>query len=394
MKKTRLLALAVILASGTMTVMTGSIIAPVVNLMRNSLGASASSVGLVITTHSLFMALASPFMGSLIDRKGIKAPFVVGLFIYGLAGGAGVYLENFGLLLASRAILGIALAAFFAATNTLILNMFEDVTRVRIMGWHGSAQSLGGVIWPMVGGALGAISWHMPFGVYLVAIPIGLVALAGIPKGVAGPREANRQEETTVLRVFRQKPVLFIICSLMFFINFHLYAIVIYLPQLLETYGISSSFKISLFITAITASAGVISFYYWRFRAHLSYRAIVITAVAIDTAAYLLISCTTHIPTTALSVALFGIGMAFIIPTCMLWIGDLVPPSFRGRFTSYLLMIGFVAQFLSPLIFAPVVSRFGLKAVFLTGSGTCLLWLVALLIFRRLMRPEPSTSAP
>jgi MFS family permease len=302
-----------------------------------------------------------------------------------------VYIENFWLLLASRAVLGVALASFFAATSTLILNMYEDVERVRIMGWHGSAQSFGGVVWPMVGGALGALSWHMPFAVYMVAVPIGLVAAFGIPRGAAHAKKAVSAEGVTVLGLFKEKPVIFIICSLMFYINFHLYAIVIYLPQLLETYGVTNAFKLSLFITAITASAGIISFFYWRFRARLSYRTIVTLAVALDSFAYLLICSTTRIPAIAVATAVFGIGMAFIIPTGMLWIGDLVPPNFRGRFTSYLLMIAFIAQFLAPVLFAPVAAGFGLGSVFRTGAGTSFLWLVALIFFRRLMKSSPAT---
>ena len=53
------LSLGVILASATLTVMAGSILAPVLNLMRDALSVTPSSVGLIITTHGLFMALFS-----------------------------------------------------------------------------------------------------------------------------------------------------------------------------------------------------------------------------------------------------------------------------------------------------------------------------------------------
>jgi hypothetical protein len=43
--------LGVIFASATLTIMAGSIIAPVLNLMRDGLGVAPSSVGLIITTH-------------------------------------------------------------------------------------------------------------------------------------------------------------------------------------------------------------------------------------------------------------------------------------------------------------------------------------------------------
>jgi MFS family permease len=230
----------------------------------------------------------------------------------------------------------------------------------------------------------------MPFAVYLVAIPMGIIAAIGIPGGATRPMQTVPEEKTTVFRIFRNQPVIFIICSLMFYINFHLYAIIIYLPQVLETYGITNAFKLSLFITVITATAGIISFFYWRFRARLSFRAMVTFAVAIDAAAYLLMSSTTQIPLIAIAVSIFGIGMAFIIPTCMLWIGNLVPPSFRGRFTSYLLMTAFVAQFAAPILFAPVAAGFGLRAVFFTGTCSSLLWLAVLIFFRKLMdSPSP-----
>jgi len=102
--------LGVIFASATLTIMAGSIIAPVLNLMRDGLGVAPSSVGLIITTHGLFMALFSPLMGSIIDRKGARRPYIAALLCYGLAGGSGLLINSFWVLLVSRACLGIGLA--------------------------------------------------------------------------------------------------------------------------------------------------------------------------------------------------------------------------------------------------------------------------------------------
>ena len=146
--------LGVIFASATLTIMAGSIIAPVLNLMRYSLGVAPTSVGLIITTHGLFMALFSPLMGIIIDRNGTRWPYIVALICYGLAGGSGLLINSFWVLLASRACLGIALACIFTAINVLILNMYDGIERDKVMGWRGSAQSLGGVIWPLLGGFL------------------------------------------------------------------------------------------------------------------------------------------------------------------------------------------------------------------------------------------------
>lgn len=380
------LSLSIILASATLTIMAGSIIAPVLNVMRDGLGVAPSSVGLIITTHGLFMAFFSPLMGSLIDKKGVRRPYILALIGYGVAGGSGLFINGYWLLLVSRACLGIALAGIFTGINVWILNTYDGVERDRVMGWRGSAQSFGGVIWPLVGGALGGFSWHFPFAVYMLAIPIGLLAVAFVPEPEPRERHASKPgENTSVFRIFRQKPVLFIIYGLMFFANILLYVIVIFLPQLLETFGITSTLRIGMFLTAMTGSAGATAFIYGKIRSRLSYPVIITIAAAFWTAAFAAVSQASGIRIIAAAVALFGVSQGLILPTVMVWIGDVVPTSFRGRFSSYLGTFGFIGQFLSPVLFAPIVIMVGLKGVFLVGAGIGIVWFSILLFGSRII---------
>jgi MFS family permease len=372
--------LGIIFASATLTIMAGSIIAPVLNLMREGLGVTPSSVGLIITTHGLFMALFSPLMGMVIDRKGARRPYIYALICYGLAGGSGLLINSFWALLAARACLGIALAGIFTAINVLILNMYDGLDRDRVMGWRGSAQSFGGVIWPLIGGFLGGFSWRYPFAVYLLAIPIGLAAMVAVPEPSVRPRAGSDSGGSkTVFTLFRENPVLMVIYGLMFFTNVLLYAIVIYLPQLLENFGITSTFRIGLFITAMTGSAGVTAFIYGKIRSRFSYWRIITVATILWTAAFTTVSQATGTGIIALAVALFGVAQGLLMPTVMVWIGEIVPPSFRGRFSSYLGTFGFVGQFLSPILFAPVFMLVSLKGVFLTGAGVGAVWFLIIL---------------
>lgn len=378
--------LGVILSSATLTIMAGSIIAPVLNLMRDGLGVAPSSVGLIITTHGLFMALFSPVMGSVIDRRGARRTYIVALISYGLAGGSGLLIDSFWVLLVSRACLGVALAGIFTGINVLILNMYDGIERDTVMGWRGSAQSFGGVIWPLIGGALGGLSWRFPFAVYLLAIPIGLLAVTTVPEP-ALQRQAGPRSDTgsSVFRLFRENPALVIIYGLMFFANILLYAIVIFLPQLLEQFGISSTFRIGLFITAMTGAAGVTAFIYGKIRSRFTYRVIVTIAAALWTLAFTTISQAPGSRIIAMAVALFGVSQGLILPTVMVWIGEVVPPSFRGRFSSYLGTFGFIGQFLSPILFAPVFMLAGLNGVFLVGAGIGAAWFLILLFGLRIV---------
>jgi len=375
-------ALAVILASATLTIMAGSVIAPVLNTMREGLGVAPSAVGIIITTHGLFMALFSPLMGSLIDRRGARATFVISLLAYGLAGGSGLLIDSFWIMLISRALLGIALAGVFTAINVLILDMYEGPERNRIMGWRGSAQSLGGVIWPVLGGALGAVSWHLPFAVYTLAIPIGVAAMVAIPPTPPHPAKAPGDDgQDSVWRIFLANAVLWLIYGLMFTGSILLYVVVIFMPQLLETFGITSTFRIGLFITAMTASAGAVSLFYGRIRSRLAYRWIVLLSVTLWTAAFGSLSLAAKGGAVILSVSLFGVSQGLFMPTVMVWIGDAVPATYRGRFSSYLGSFGFLGQFLSPILFAPVFILGGLKGVFMTGTAIGAVWLALVLLF-------------
>lgn len=368
----------IILASGTLTVMAGTIIAPVLNLLRDGLGVDPVSAGLIITTHALFMALSSPLIGNLIDRVGAKKPFVFGLVLYGLAGGSGLFITSYWVLIVSRAILGIAIAAITTSIVVTILNLYKGVERNKIMGWRESAVSFGGMIWPLIGGFLGGFSWHFPFAVYFLGIPLGFFAFITMPE----THREKTQDTGSVLKVFRINPVLFAIYGLLFLTMILLYTIVVFLPQLLETMGISNPFYISLFLAVGALSAGLTSLMYGKIKSRLSYKMIALIALSLWTVGFTAISQASSSVIIAASVALFGVGQGMVIPATMVWAGETVAISFRGRIISYLIAFAFIGQFSSTIIFGPVSLSLGLNGIFLMAGGICAL----LLAFSAAMR--------
>ena len=173
----------VILASATLTVMAGAIIAPVLNLMGEGLNVEPSSARILITTHSIFVALFSPLFGVLIDRIGPKKPLVIGLALFCVSGGTGLFINDYWLLLISRAVLGIGVAAIFTSITVLVFNLYKQGTeRNKVMGYRASSQSIGGITWPLLGGFLGTFSWHYPFAIYFIGVPLCLLTILFIPE--------------------------------------------------------------------------------------------------------------------------------------------------------------------------------------------------------------------
>jgi MFS family permease len=111
----------------------------------------------------------------------------------------------------------------------------------------------------------------------------------------------------------------------------------------------------------------------------------VLIALALWTAGFLSISQASNALWLLFSIALFGIGLGIVMPTVPLWVGDLSPPAFRGRLTSYVSTFSFTGQFLSPIFLSPIESAFGMSYVFLVaGAAAIVLFVIfAGILFKR-----------
>jgi len=374
--------LGVILASATLTVMAGAILGPIVPAIQSSLGVSESRAGLIITTHGALIVLVSPFAGALIDRIGPRRPFIAGLLLYAIGGGAGLGIDAFWPLLASRAVLGVGVAFVYTGITVLIYQLYEGQRMNRALGLRSSANSVGAVVWPLVGGALGTLSWQAPFGVYLIALPLGLLAILTIPEtGDGEPSVDGGTDSATgpagVVSVFRRRPTLVAVYLLYFGANALLYSIVVFYPQLLAGVGITASFSISLYLAANGLAGGVSAAVYDRLIARTSRPMLVVAALTLWTVAFagatLVDSSLSAVP----SVVGFGLGLGLVFPSAFGWIEALAPAGREGQFSSYLASAGYTGQFISPVAFGPLVPAFGVRGVFgaaaVVAAGSLLL---------------------
>jgi len=291
-------------------------------------------------------------------------------------------------LIGSRILLGISVAAIFTAITVTILNLYEGTQRNKVMGWRGSSNSAGGIIWPLVGGSLGIISWHLPFAAYLMGIPIAIVAWFAIPEthrstDRTASDKTDNQEST--FRIFRRMPILFLPYSLIFVGNILLYAIIVFMPGLVEQFGITSSFHVGTFISTVGFAGGTTSLFFGKIKAKLSFNSIVLIALLLWSAGFILISQVPFSWLISVSIILFGMGMGTVIPTISVWVGELVPASFRGRMTSFITLFSYTGQFLSPIILSPIETSLGLNNLFMVIGITCvILFFISLIVLRRI----------
>jgi len=353
--------------------MAGAILGPVVNQIGAGLDVRQSLAGLVITTHGLFIVLASPIAGVLIDRHGPRRLYILGLVVYALAGGAGLVVTSFPVLLVTRAVLGVAVAFVYTGVTVLIYNLYSGRRKDRAMGLRAGANSVGASVWPLVGGILGTVSWQVPFGVYLVGLPLGVAALLFVPEPAmeSDPSESDGAGGSlrVLVDVITEAPLLLAVYLLYFLANVLLYSIVVYYPGILETYGLESSFQISLYLSVMGIAGGVSAALYDRIHRLFSYGQLARIALLLWTIGFAVVPVANSPVVAIAPVVLFGLGQGLVFPTAMLWVEELVPASRKGQFSSYIAMFGYVGQFLSPVVFGPVAAGFGVVAVFGVAAG-------------------------
>jgi MFS family permease len=365
--------------------MAGAVIAPVLNLMREGLNVDPGSARILITTHSLFVVIFSPIFGVLIDRIGPKKPLITGLALFGLSGGMGLFINDYWLMLFSRALLGVGVAAILTSITVLVFNLYKQgEERNKVMGYRASSQSIGGIIWPLLGGFLGTFSWHYPFSIYFVGIPLCMLTILFVPTTQFELEGTTDEKGITVIRLLRNTPTLFILYGLVFLGMVFLYSLVVFLPQVLTRFDLTSPFQISVFISGMGFVAALTALMYGKIRIKLSNNRIISVALVLWAIGFTILSQASTPWLVGLSVTFFGAGQGMLTPTTQLWVGELVPASFRGRITSYLGSFGLLGQFLSPIILNPLASSFGLDNVFLGIAVTCgMLLLLFSVLFRQ-----------
>lgn len=361
----------VVLASATLTVMAGAIIGPVVRQIQLGVGVSESLAGLIITTHGILIVAVSPVAGAIIDRIGPRRPLVGGLLVYGAGGGAGLLVDEFVPLLLSRVVLGVGVAFVYTAITVLIFTLYEGQRMDRALGLRSSANSMGAAVWPLVGGGLGAISWQAPFGVYLVAVPLGLVAVTTVPdSGDEGRRAADRDrpglrvELRAVLGSFRRTPAIPAVYLLYFGTNVFLYVVVVFYPQLLAGLGITSSLSVGIYLAVNGASSAVAAALYDRLLPRYGRPVLALAAAVLWVGGFALAVFVDTPLVAGGPVVLLGLGTGLVFPATFGWIEALAPPGRQGALSSYVASAGYLGQFVSPLLFGAVVPIFGIRGVF------------------------------
>jgi EmrB/QacA subfamily drug resistance transporter len=186
----RLTLLACILGSG-IVLLDGTVVNVALPTIQRALGGGLAAQQWVVNGYLLTLGSLILIGGSLGDLYGERRVFAFGVAGFGLASALCAAAPTIGVLVGARALQGIAGALLVPSSLAVIVNTFSDSERGAAIGSWTAWGGIAGVLGPLAGGELLALtSWRV---IFLINVPLAACCVAliltVIPAGE--PREAR-----------------------------------------------------------------------------------------------------------------------------------------------------------------------------------------------------------
>jgi PQQ-dependent dehydrogenase (methanol/ethanol family) len=330
----------------------------------------AMTAQLVMTMPGIGVVAGGAIGGFTIDRLGIRPTLYLALLVYALAGAAGLAAPALWILLAARFLLGVAVAHVSNCSLTLLGGWFDEASRARILGYQAAVAGAVSVTLLLAGGQLAeAGGWRAPFSLYLLALPVLVLALIAIPKTAAPPATATTTDWPAIGALW---PIYLLVGAL--FLAYFMTSV--QLTFLLAGDGVASPITRSIVIGAGVAAGGVFGGLFGPIHRLAGQRRTRLLLIGMMATGFALIGLSHDVVSIAVGAVLCG-GGGLINPYVSGLMLAKAPLAMRSKALGFMFMTFYLADFLNPWAVYPVRIAFGIHGAFLAAAAFLALGMVA-----------------
>lgn len=304
---------------------------------------------LMLTLPSLVIALLAPILGHFIFRFGKKKAVIIALFFFSLFGSSGLYLDSIENLLISRAFFGICVATLMIVSTSLVGDYFKEQDRHKFMGYQSAFMGVGGIFFVMGGGFLSDISWRFPFAIYL----IGLILLPLVFFNLKEVKiETDKKEEIGQI----SSNILFV-----YFLAFFFMLIFFILPTqipflIIEKFHASGSLAGTIIAAAFFCNAlGAITFS--KLKTKFNFPTIYLIGIFLMATGFSLIGLVSNVHYFFFTSPILGFAGGIMMTNVTAWMLSKTNHEKRVKSSGYFTSAIFLGQFLSPVVFHPIINE-------------------------------------
>ena len=364
----------IVCSTGLMGMMMVSIIVPALPRMVEALGVTEQSIGLLITLYTLPMFILGPLAGIMADRLGRKRLLVPALFLYGILGGSCAFASDFNTLLILRVLQGIGGAPLMGISTAIIGDLFSGQKRTEAMGFNNTVMYSGYIVYPIIGGALSNLGWNYTFLPFLIAIPLGIIALVFLRCPEPNSRQSLKDYLGDALLYLKSLKVLWLFSATMITYVLLYGAYLTYFSLFLGGNFSASPFTIGLFLSILGLITAIASSQLGRFSQRLSVMYLIIGAFVVYGFALAIVPVVPNLWFCLLPTIIFGIAHGLNLPSLHTIAAGVAPLEHRAGFMNMHGTMIPLGMTIGPLIMGLAFSLTDLHTTFLIAG------LIALII--------------
>ncbi len=359
------------------TMMGGSVISPALPVIQQAFIIETSKIGLLMTAFSLPGIISIPIAGIMTDRFGRQKVIVPMLLLYSIAGSLCFFAPNFEVLLLLRFLSGLGAGALATLSLILIGDLFNDKEQKEALGYRTSFGYFSNGILPIFGGFLAVISWNYPFLLFLLGIPISLMAMAVLVNEKIDNQSTIKEYLIEVgrgLSNVRTASLLTIAPTLMM-INQGILAT--FLPIYIGSkFGVSAAI-IGLIISTRVIAGSLIAFFMGKLTEIVKEEWLLISSMIVLAITIIFIPFVTSVWFMIGPVMVMGFALGVSFPAFQSLLISEAPKELRAGVMSANGVTNRMGQAAGPIIAGALYATGGFKAVFFGAS----LFLLAMIIF-------------
>lgn len=389
-KKYRLMVLAF---SGVPFIMVlgNSMLIPEFPQIKSALNISQFQVGLFITAFSISAGITIPFLGYLCDQIGRIKIIVPALLLYGtggiISGLAALFLDNpYGVILCGRVVQGIGAAGTAPIVMALVGDIFQSQQRSEVLGIIEASNGLGKVLSPILGSAIGLISWIALFFSYaILALPIAAGVWFWEEEKKEPQKQGFKEYLANIKGIFEEKGLSLIATILAgMLVLFILFGLLSSFSDTLETKyhikGFTKGLVIAipiLFMSITSYSTGHILKKIKKY-----FKLSIISGMILVTGMLVLLYYMDSLYTYLLFFSLLGIGTGLVLPSVNTMVTSSCNTSQRGVITSLYGAARFIGVAIGPPAFTTLQEISKLTMYFGVAGISALILILALIFIK------------
>ena len=366
------------------------IVFPAIPVFAKSFGVNNTAVGLVVSVFAFARFSSGMISGKFVDRFGERNVYSFGVFMVAFFTILTGLAQNYPQLLIFRSAGGLGSSMFSVASSALIFRAVDDANRARALSVFQGSFLIGGITGPAIGGALATISLRAPFFAYALMLTIaGIISYVYLGRAEAAKSESkSNQQDPITLKEAIQIPAYRIALVLSFISAWALFGMRSSILPLFVTENLNSTAAVVGYGFALAALAqGVMLMKAGRMSDQHGRKRVVMLGGYIVMAGILGLTFSIHIWMYLLSMAILGIGGAFIATAPGSIVGDVIKGK-GGKVIGIFQMSGDAGMIVGPIVVGAISDIYSFRAAF---GATAVIFSIVLILGSRL--PETRKMA-